>query len=58
MTTLPLAGHRQQRWPTGGQDDFGTADDGVTFAVWEDDFLLPDDFDAPLTFSFCPISMV
>lgn len=57
--TLPLAGHRQQRCPTGGQDDLGTADDGVTFAVWvEDDFLLPDDFDAPLTFSFCPTSMV
>lgn len=57
--TLPLAGHRQQRCPTGGQEDFGTAEDGVTFAVLVAvDFLLPEDFDEPLTFSFCPTSMV
>lgn len=31
--TLPLAGQRQQRWPTGGHDDGGTAEEGTTFAV-------------------------
>ncbi|MEI5476022.1 hypothetical protein, partial [Pseudomonas aeruginosa] len=33
MITFPVVGHNQQRCPTGGQDDFGTADDGVTDAV-------------------------
>lgn len=30
---FPVVGHNQQRCPTGGQEDFGTADDGVTDAV-------------------------
>lgn len=33
MITFPVVGHNQQRCPTGGQEDFGTADDGVTDAV-------------------------
>jgi hypothetical protein len=63
-TTLPLVGQRQQRCPTGGQEDCGTAEDGVTAAVRFVDDFLPD---APafavvpeplFSFSFCPTSMV
>ena len=55
---MPVVGQRQQRCPTGGHDDFGTAEDGTTFAVLlaVDFFALEDE--PPLTFSFCPISMV
>jgi hypothetical protein len=63
--TFPLAGHCQQRCPTGGQDDCGTEEDGLTAAVLVEDFDLDFVFaDAvlvfapPLTLSFCPTSMV
>jgi hypothetical protein len=57
MTTLPAAGQRQQRCPTGGQDDCGTAEDGTTLAVRLALFD-EEDFDVVLYFSRWPTSMV
>lgn len=58
--TLPLAGHRQQRCPTGGREDCGTEEDGLTAAVFEEDFLLDlaEAVFEPASLSFCPTSMV
>jgi hypothetical protein len=44
-----VVGQRQQRCPTGGQEESGTADDGTTLAVWVPPFA-EDDFDALFSF--------
>ncbi|EHC82291.1 hypothetical protein LTSEURB_4555 [Salmonella enterica subsp. enterica serovar Urbana str. R8-2977] len=58
-----MAGHTQQRCPTGGQEDFGTEDDGLTAAVFVAVLLLVLRvelllFALPRTLIRCPTSIV